>query len=56
VLGNIAAGVAGSDSAPKLLIGTGADRVHLLVVCTASADCAARLILDVRLAREAPMG
>src|SRR5665811_2344247 len=35
VLGNIAAGVAGSDSAPRLLAGTGADRVHLLVVCTA---------------------
>src|ERR1700682_3787743 len=35
VLGNIAAGVAGSDSAPRLLAGTGADKVHLLVVCTA---------------------
>jgi len=34
VLGNIAAGVAGSDSAPRLLAGTGADRMHLLVVCT----------------------
>jgi len=35
VLGSIAAAVAGSDSAPKLLAGTGSDRVHLLVVCTA---------------------
>ena len=35
VLGSIASAVAGSDSAPKLLAGTGANRVHLLVVCTA---------------------
>src|SRR3974390_784270 len=35
VLGNIAAGVGGSDSAPRLLAGTGSDQVHLLVVCTA---------------------
>src|ERR1700755_1000870 len=35
VLGNIAASVAGLDSAPKLLRGTGSDRVHLLLVCTA---------------------
>jgi len=35
VLGNLAAGVAGRDDAPKLLSGTGKDQVHLLVVCTA---------------------
>ncbi len=35
VLGNIASAVAGSDSAPRLLAGTGSDKVHLLVVCTA---------------------
>jgi F-type H+-transporting ATPase subunit gamma len=35
VLRNIAASVAGLDSAPALLRGTGSDRVHLLLVCTA---------------------
>ena len=35
VLGSIAAAVAGSDSAPRLLAGTGKDQVQLLVVCTA---------------------
>src|SRR6476620_10113167 len=35
VLGNVAGSVAGSDSAPKLLAGTGGNQVHLLVVCTA---------------------
>src|SRR5215813_14212111 len=34
VLGSIAAAVAGSDSAPRLLAGTGSDKVHLLIVCT----------------------
>jgi F-type H+-transporting ATPase subunit gamma len=34
VLRNIAAGMAGSDAAPKLLAGTGSDRVHLLIVAT----------------------
>ncbi|MFC0284412.1 F0F1 ATP synthase subunit gamma [Camelimonas abortus] len=34
VLGNLAAGVAGQPGAPRLLAGTGSDRVHLLVVCT----------------------
>jgi F-type H+-transporting ATPase subunit gamma len=34
VLGNIAASVAGLDSAPPLLRGTGSERVHLLLVCT----------------------
>ncbi|WP_116599301.1 F0F1 ATP synthase subunit gamma [Primorskyibacter marinus] len=35
VLGQLAASVAGSDSAPRLLRGTGSDDVHLLVVMTA---------------------
>jgi len=35
VLGNLAAGAAGSDTAPKLLAGTGKDDVHLLIVATA---------------------
>jgi len=53
VLGNIAAGVAGSDSAPRLLAGTGADKVHLLVVCTAERGlCGAFNSSIVRLARE----
>jgi F-type H+-transporting ATPase subunit gamma len=53
VLGNIAASVAGLDSAPKLLAGTGSDRVHLLVVCTAERGlCGAFNSAIVRLARE----
>ena len=53
VLGNIAAGVAGSDSAPRLLAGTGDDKVHLLVVCTAERGlCGAFNSSIVRLARE----
>src|ERR1700689_4847956 len=35
VLRNIAIAVAGSDAAPRLLGGTGSDKAHLLVVCTA---------------------
>jgi F-type H+-transporting ATPase subunit gamma len=35
MLGSLGAAVAGSPTAPKLLVGTGADRVHLLVVVTA---------------------
>ena len=35
VLRNIGVSVKGLDAAPALLRGTGADRVHLLVVCTA---------------------
>jgi len=53
VLGNIAAGVAGSDSAPRLLAGTGADRMHLLVVCTAERGlCGPFNSSIVRLTRE----
>jgi F-type H+-transporting ATPase subunit gamma len=53
VLGSIASAVAGSDSAPKLLAGTGANRVHLLVVCTAERGlCGPFNSSIVRLARE----
>src|SRR3974390_1060794 len=53
VLGNIAAGVGGSDSAPRLLAGTGSDQVHLLVVCTAERGlCGPFNSAIVRLARE----
>jgi len=53
VLGSIASAVAGSDSAPKLLAGTGSDQVHLLVVCTAERGlCGPFNSAIVRLARE----
>jgi F-type H+-transporting ATPase subunit gamma len=53
VLGNIAASVAGSESAPKLLAGTGRDQVHLLVVCTGERGLAGAFnSAIVRLARE----
>jgi len=53
VLGSIAAAVAGSDSAPKLLAGTGSDQVHLLVVCTAERGlCGPFNSQIVRLTRE----
>jgi F-type H+-transporting ATPase subunit gamma len=53
VLGNIAASVAGLDTAPALLRGTGSDQVHLLVVCTAERGlCGPFNSAIVRLARE----
>jgi F-type H+-transporting ATPase subunit gamma len=53
VLGNIAASVAALDSAPRLLRGTGSDRVHLLLVCTAERGlCGPFNSAIVRLARE----
>jgi F-type H+-transporting ATPase subunit gamma len=53
VLGSIASAVAGSDAAPKLLAGTGNDKVHLLVVCTAERGlCGPFNSSIVRLARE----
>src|SRR5712691_3235344 len=53
VLGNIAASVASLDSAPKLLRGTGGDKVHLLLVCTAERGlCGPFNTAIVRLARE----
>src|SRR6184192_72851 len=53
VLGNIAAALAGLESAPKLLTGTGSNRVHLLLVCTAERGlCGPFNSAIVRLARE----
>jgi F-type H+-transporting ATPase subunit gamma len=53
VLGSIASAVAGSDSAPRLLAGTGSDKVHLLVVCTAERGlCGPFNSSIVRLARD----
>jgi F-type H+-transporting ATPase subunit gamma len=53
VLRNIASGTAGSDGAPKLLAGTGSDRVHLLVVATGERGLAGAFnSAIVRLARE----
>src|ERR1700726_3185608 len=53
VLRNIAGAVAGSESAPRLLAGTGADKVNLLVVCTAERGlCGPFNSAIVRLARE----
>ncbi len=53
VLGSIAAAVASSNSAPRLLAGTGNDKVHLLVICTAERGlCGPFNSSIVRLARE----
>jgi F-type H+-transporting ATPase subunit gamma len=53
VLGNIAAGLGDLGSAPRLLAGTGSDRVHLLLVCTAERGlCGPFNSAIVRLARE----
>ena len=53
VLGNIASSVADLESAPKLLGGTGNNRVHLLVVCTGERGlCGPFNSAIVRLARE----
>jgi F-type H+-transporting ATPase subunit gamma len=52
VLANLGAGVSGAD-APRLLAGTGADQVQLLIVCTAERGlCGAFNSSIVRLARE----
>src|SRR5262247_4547396 len=53
VLGNIAAAVDDLGAAPRLLVGTGSDRVHLLLVCTAERGlCGPFNSAIVRLARE----
>jgi F-type H+-transporting ATPase subunit gamma len=53
MLGNIAAAVAGLDTAPKLLAGTGRDQVHLLIVATGERGLAGAFnSAIVRLARE----
>src|SRR3954469_101136 len=53
VLGNIASSVTDAASAPKLLAGTGSDRVHLLLVCTGERGLSGAFNSSiVRLARE----
>jgi F-type H+-transporting ATPase subunit gamma len=53
VLGNIAAAVGDRGAAPPLLVGTGSNRVHLLLVCTAERGlCGPFNTAIVRLARE----
>ncbi len=53
VLGNIAASVGSLETAPRLLRGTGSDRTHLLLVCTAERGlCGPFNTTIVRLARE----
>ena len=53
VLGNIAAAVGDLGAAPRLLVGTGSNRVHLLLVCTAERGlCGPFNSAIVRLARE----
>ncbi|SON57521.1 F-ATPase gamma subunit [Hartmannibacter diazotrophicus] len=53
VLENLAAGVAGRDGAPLLLVGNGKSETHLLVVCTAERGlCGGFNAQIVRLARE----
>jgi F-type H+-transporting ATPase subunit gamma len=53
VLGHIGRGAGDLGSAPRLLVGTGSDRVHLLLVCTAERGlCGPFNSAIVRLARE----
>ena len=53
VMAGLAAGMAGSDTAPRLLAGTGSDKVHLLVVMTAERGlCGGFNSTIVRLARQ----
>lgn len=53
VMGGLAASVAGSDSAPKLLSGTGSDQVQLLVVMTSERGlCGGFNTSIVRIARQ----
>jgi F-type H+-transporting ATPase subunit gamma len=53
VLGNLASGVIIGPETPRLLAGTGADQVHLLVVCTAERGlCGAFNSSIARLARD----
>jgi F-type H+-transporting ATPase subunit gamma len=53
VLQNIASGMAASGTAPKLLSGTGSDKVHLLIVATGERGLAGAFNSSiVRLARE----
>jgi F-type H+-transporting ATPase subunit gamma len=53
VLGNLASGIVAGPETPRLLSGTGSDRTHLLVVCTAERGlCGAFNSSIARLARD----
>ena len=53
VLGNLTGGISPSPETPRLLAGTGSDRVHLLIVCTAERGlCGAFNSSIARLARD----
>jgi F-type H+-transporting ATPase subunit gamma len=53
VLANLATALAGREGGPPLMVGTGKDTVHLLIVCTAERGlCGAFNSAIVRLARE----
>ena len=53
VLGNLASGITVGPETPRLLAGTGSDRVHLLIVCTAERGlCGAFNSSIARLARD----
>src|SRR5215467_3362811 len=53
VLANLATALSGRDGGPRLMVGTGNDKVHLLVVCTAERGlCGAFNSSIVRLARD----
>jgi len=53
VLANLATALGGRDDGPRLMVGTGRDAIHLLVVCTAERGlCGAFNSSIVRLARE----
>ena len=53
VLGNLASGVIMGPETPRRLAGTGADRTHLLIVCTAERGlCVAFNSSIARLARD----
>jgi F-type H+-transporting ATPase subunit gamma len=53
VLANLVTALAGGEGGPPLMVGTGRDKVHLLVVCTAERGlCGAFNSSIVRLARE----
>ena len=53
VLANLATALKGREGGPPLMVGTGKDQVHLLVVCTAERGlCGAFNSAIVRLARE----
>jgi F-type H+-transporting ATPase subunit gamma len=53
VLSNLAAALEGREGGPPLMVGTGKDKVHLLIVCTSERGlCGAFNSAIVRLARE----